>query len=100
MSQKRLARWAGSPCSNPRRRGMLLRRGLQGMSPMAGISSAYIGVTFAALALTGSTAPQVFAAAQDVSLLSGKIVSSTGQPLAGIPVKAHRANSEMTIAVY
>ena len=68
---------------------------------MARISSApqtYLGAAFAALVLTGS-APQVFAAA-DISPLGGKIVSATGQPLVGIPVKAHRANSGMTIAVY
>ena len=31
---------------------------------------------------------------------TGKVVSSTGEPLAGIPIKAHRDNSTITVAVY
>jgi streptogramin lyase len=34
------------------------------------------------------------------SLLAGRVVSSTGEALAGIPVKAHRDNSAVTVAVY
>jgi streptogramin lyase len=67
------------------------------MARISSASQAYLGVAFAALVLTGSS--QGFAAA-DISPLAGKIVSNTGQPLVGIPVKAHRANSDMTIAVY
>jgi streptogramin lyase len=39
-------------------------------------------------------------AADGVSLLSGKVVSSGGEALAGIPIKARRDNSPMTVAVY
>src|SRR5262245_61736042 len=38
-------------------------------------------------------------AAED-SLLSGRVVSSSGQPLAGIPVRAHRENSNIAVSVY
>ena len=38
-------------------------------------------------------------AAED-ALLGGKVVSSSGQPLAGIPVRARRANSTITVNVY
>src|SRR5262245_66459051 len=39
-------------------------------------------------------------AADGVPLLAGKVVSTTGEALAGIPIKARRDNSPMTIAVY
>jgi hypothetical protein len=39
------------------------------------------------------------AAASDV-LLAGKIVSSTGERLAGVPVRARRANSTIAVTVY
>lgn len=38
--------------------------------------------------------------AAENSLLSGKVASSSGQPLAGIPVRAHRENSNITVIVY
>jgi virginiamycin B lyase len=38
-------------------------------------------------------------AAED-SLLGGRIASSSGQPVAGIPVRAHRGNSNITVSVY
>ena len=44
--------------------------------------------------------PNVMQAAESASLLTGKVVSSTGEPLAGIPIKAHRDNSAITVAVY
>ena len=34
------------------------------------------------------------------SLLSGRVVSSSSQPLAGVPVRAHRQNSNMAVTVY
>jgi streptogramin lyase len=37
---------------------------------------------------------------QGQSLLSGRITSSTGQALPGIPVKAHRVNSTITVVAY
>src|SRR5262245_64415889 len=39
------------------------------------------------------------AAAED-TLLSGKVVSSTGERLAGVPVRARRANSTIAVTVY
>jgi streptogramin lyase len=33
-------------------------------------------------------------------LLSGRVVSSSGQPLAGVPVRAHRENSNISVSVY
>ena len=44
--------------------------------------------------------PNAMQAAESASLLTGKVVSSTGEPLAGIPIKAHRDNSAITVAVY
>jgi virginiamycin B lyase len=39
-------------------------------------------------------------AAAEETLLSGKVVSSTGDRLAGIPVRARRANSTIAVTVY
>ncbi len=39
-------------------------------------------------------------AAAEVALLSGKVVSSTGERLAGIPVRARRTNSTVAVTVY
>jgi virginiamycin B lyase len=44
--------------------------------------------------------PDAAFAAEGASLLTGKVVSSTGEALAGIPIKAHRDNSAITVAVY
>src|SRR4030095_10194367 len=44
-------------------------------------------------------APIKSLAAED-SLLSGRVVSSSGQPLAGIPVRSHRENSNIAVSVY
>src|SRR2546425_10518723 len=43
--------------------------------------------------------PSNFTAAED-SLMSGKVVASDGHPLAGVPVRAHRQNSNMAVTVY
>ena len=48
----------------------------------------------------GVLAPSPSLSAEDASLLSGKVTASTGGPLAGIPVKAHLANTSITVAVY
>jgi len=40
------------------------------------------------------------AAAAEETLLSGKVVSSTGDRLAGVPVRARRANSTIAVTVY
>ena len=34
------------------------------------------------------------------SLLGGKVASATGQPLAGVPIRAHRVDSNVTVSVY
>jgi streptogramin lyase len=44
--------------------------------------------------------PAAALAADNGSLLTGKVVSSSGEALAGIPIKAHRDNSAVTVAVY
>jgi streptogramin lyase len=60
------------------------------------------GVAFGALALAAAYAfaPSPSLSADGVSLLAGKVTSTTGEPLAGIAIKAHRANSNVTVAVY
>ena len=56
--------------------------------------SLFVATAFAAWPMTGRTA------AQQSSLLSGRVTSTTGVALAGIPVRAHRVNSPVTVAVY
>ena len=61
------------------------------------------GAAFAILALAATSAfllPSQPRAAEEAVPLSGKVTSSTGEALAGIPVKARRAGSNMTVAVY
>jgi streptogramin lyase len=63
----------------------------------------YVGTALTAVTMAaayGLVAPSAALAADDASLLTGKVVSSSGAPLAGIPIKAHRDNSAMTVAVY
>lgn len=60
----------------------------------------YAGAAFAVLALASTSAYVITASAQEATLLSGKIVGTDGAPLAGIPIKAQRANSNITVAVY
>jgi streptogramin lyase len=63
----------------------------------------YVGTALTALAVAAAYAviwPSAPLAADAASLLSGRVVSSTGEALAGIPIKAHRDNSPITIAVY
>jgi len=63
---------------------------------------------YTAFALAGVAAAALYAfvpagksvAAEDAAPLAGRIVSPAGEPLAGIPIKAHRAGSAMTVAVY
>ncbi len=62
-----------------------------------------VGMAFKAAALVAACAfvsPGATLAQEVAPLLAGKVVSSTGQALAGIPIKAHRNNSPITIAVY
>ncbi len=44
--------------------------------------------------------PTAALAGEDASLLAGKVVSSTGEALAGIPIKARRDNGTITVSVY
>jgi hypothetical protein len=63
----------------------------------------HIGTAFAAVAVVAACAsvwPSAARAADGAPLLAGKVVSSTGDALAGIPIKAHRDNSAITVAVY
>src|SRR5947209_6024340 len=63
----------------------------------------YVGTAITAIALAAAYAlvpPSATLAADDASPLAGKVVSSTGEALAGIPIKAHRDNSSITVAVY
>jgi streptogramin lyase len=62
-----------------------------------------IGTAFATLAMAAACAfasSSVTLAAEGAPLLAGKVVSTTGEALAGIPIKAHRDNSPITVAVY
>jgi streptogramin lyase len=62
-----------------------------------------IGAAFTSVALAAASAflsPAPTLAADGPSLLTGKVVASTGEALAGIPIKAHRDNSAVTVAVY
>jgi len=60
----------------------------------------YVGTAFMVVVACAFVAPQATRAADSASLLAGKVVSSSGEALAGIPVKAHRDNSAITVAVY
>jgi streptogramin lyase len=63
----------------------------------------YVGTAFTAVVLAavyGFVPSSTTLAAEGASLLTGKVVSSTGEALAGIPIKAHRDNSPITVAVY
>src|SRR6202140_5500849 len=65
-------------------------------------ASLYVGTALTAVAMAAAYAfvsPSATLAA-DTALLAGKVVSSTGEALAGIPIKAHRDNSPVTVAVY
>ena len=60
------------------------------------------GAALAILAVAAAYAvlPMGSSSAQEQSLLSGRVTSPSQQALAGIPVKAHRAGSNVTVAVY
>src|ERR1700704_2622509 len=66
-------------------------------------ASLYLGTALTAVAMAAAYAfvsPSAPLAAEAASPLAGKVVSSTGETLAGIPIKAHRDNSAVTVAVY
>ena len=66
-------------------------------------ASLYVGTAFTAIALAAacvSFSATATLAADGPPLLTGKVASTTGEPLAGIPIKAHRNNSAVTVAVY
>jgi streptogramin lyase len=63
----------------------------------------FVGTAFAAVTVAAAytfVSPGPTLAAEGASLLAGKVVSSSGEALAGIPIKAHRDNSTITVAVY
>jgi streptogramin lyase len=59
-----------------------------------------VATSVALAAAYAFVSPTATLAADGPSLLAGKVVSSTGEALAGIPIKAHRDNSPVTVAVY
>jgi streptogramin lyase len=60
-----------------------------------------IGVAFTAVTMAATlVSPGAALAADGPSLLTGKVVSAAGEPLAGIPIRAHRDHSPITVAVY
>jgi streptogramin lyase len=64
-------------------------------------ASLYAGTAIAVVAMAAACALGSSAlAAEGPSLLVGKVVGTGGEPLAGIPIKAHRDNSSVTVAVY
>src|SRR5437764_15033702 len=66
-------------------------------------SKLYVGTALTAIAMAAAYAlasPGTSLAQEGASLLAGKVVSTTGEALAGIPIKAHRNNSPITVAVY
>jgi len=63
-------------------------------------ASLYVGTALTAIAMAAATIVSPALAADPGSLLAGKVVSTTGEALAGIPIKAHRDNSPVTVAVY
>ncbi|HLQ92273.1 MAG TPA: carboxypeptidase regulatory-like domain-containing protein [Xanthobacteraceae bacterium] len=64
-------------------------------------TSLYVGTALTAIAVAcAAVLPNASLAADGPSLLAGKVVSSTGAALAGIPIKAHRNDSPITVAVY
>ena len=60
------------------------------------------GAALAILAVAAAYAvlPIGSSSAQEQSLLGGRVTSPSQQVLAGIPVKAHRADSNVTVVVY
>jgi hypothetical protein len=45
-------------------------------------------------------APPAAAAAEPGSLLAGRVLSENGEPVAAVPVQAHRQDSNITVSVY
>jgi streptogramin lyase len=62
----------------------------------------HLGAAFAVLALASVSAAlwPAAQAAEERPLLAGRVVGEDGKPLAGIPIKAHRNDSSVTVAVY
>src|SRR5262245_3538300 len=63
-------------------------------------ASLYVGTAITAIAMAGAFVSPAAFAADGPPLPTGKVVSTTGEALAGIPIKAHRNNSSVTVAVY
>jgi streptogramin lyase len=62
----------------------------------------YISAATASIALAAACAlaPAQSCSARERPLLNGTVISSSGMSVAGIPVEAHRANSNVTVVVY
>src|SRR5215831_10406688 len=63
---------------------------------------AYAAITIVSATLAGFYSHLLWTKplAAENSLLAGRVVSSGGQPLAGVPVRAHRDNSTISVSVY
>jgi streptogramin lyase len=59
-----------------------------------------IAAALGTVAISALLLPRAALAADGTPLLTGKVVSASGEALAGIPIKAHRDNSTITVAVY
>jgi streptogramin lyase len=70
------------------------------MSTSSRIRGASATVLAVALAAVCSDWPSGRPLAAEGSLLGGKVVSAGGQPVAGVPVRARRENSNITVNVY
>lgn len=66
------------------------------------IRNAFIGAAIATAAALFACSPQpeTVAAEEDGALLSGRVVSSSGEALAGVPVRARREGANFAVAVY
>jgi streptogramin lyase len=63
----------------------------------------YVGTSFVAFAVAAActfASCRSVLAAESASLLAGRVISPSGEALAGIPVKAHRDSGTITVAVY
>ena len=63
-------------------------------------SYARAAILMAVLAAACACGSKAAPSAGEAPLLNGRVSSAHGDPLAGIPVRAHRQNSNMTVSVY
>ena len=75
---------------------------MKASASMSGTSRLYLMAAVAIVAIgilyTSMQSNEIFASEQ--SLLGGRVTSMSGESMAGIPVRAHRDNSNITVTVY